>query len=153
MVSSIADCYPMAGGEVDTVGESQFLNRELSWLEFNNRVLGEALDESVPLLERVKFLAIFSSNLDEFLMVRVARLKWRIATGDSEVGPDRLTPGETLKAMATRVHQLVEEQHRLFLQDLQPRLTAEGIRVWTSLDPAELTPEQGSFLDDYFRRV
>src|SRR5262245_9187730 len=143
----------MAGGRVYIVGGSQFLNRELSWLEFNNRVLGEALDESVPLLERVKFLAIFSSNLDEFLMVRVARLKWRVATGDSEVGPDGLTPGEILKAIATRVHQLVEEQHRLFLQDLQHRLTAEGVRVCTNLDLVDLTTEQVNFLDDYFRRV
>src|SRR5262245_38677712 len=143
----------MAGGRAYTVDESQFLNRELSWLEFNNRVLGEALDEHVPLLERVKFLAIFSSNLDEFFMVRVARLKWRLATGDEEAGPDGLKPSETLKATSTRVHQLVEEQHRLFLQDLQPRLTAEGIRVWTSLDPTELTPEQVDFLDEYFNRA
>ena len=96
------------------MGESHFLNRELSWLEFNHRVLGEALDERVPLLERVKFLAIFSSNLDEFFMVRVARLKWRIASGDHEPGSDGLTPAQTLAAISTRVHQLVEEQHRLF---------------------------------------
>src|SRR5215510_14239943 len=132
---------------------SQFLNRELSWLEFNHRVLEEALDESVPLLERVKFLSIFSSNLDEFFMVRVARLKWRLARGDGEAGPDGLRPGEILRAISSRVHQLVEEQHRLFLNDLQPRLSAEGIRVWMSLDPADLAAEQVSFLDDYFRRV
>src|SRR5215510_16323394 len=134
MVSSIADCYPMAGGEVDTVGESQFLNRELSWLEFNNRVLGEALDESVPLLERVKFLAIFSSNLDEFFMVRVARLKGRVAAGDQESGPDGLTPLQTLAAISERVHQLVEKQHDCFLDDLQPRLAAEGVRLLRSSD-------------------
>src|SRR5262250_1957141 len=115
------------------MGESAFLNRELSWLEFNRRVLEEALDESVPLLERVKFLSIFSSNLDEFFMVRVARLKWRVATGDCEVGPDGLTPVETLRAISSRAHQLVEEQHRLFLNDLQPRLATEGIRLCTSL--------------------
>src|SRR5262245_10433490 len=86
-------------------------------------------------------------------MVRVARLKWRIATGDCEAGPDGLTPAQTLAAISTRVHQLVEEQHQVFLDDLQARLTAEGIRVWTSLDPADLAAEQTSFLDDYFQRV
>lgn len=133
------------------MAESQFLNRELSWLEFNDRVLGEALDESVPLLERIKFLAIFSSNLDEFFMVRVARLKGRLAVGDCETGPDGLTPAQTLTAISTRVHQLVGEQHHLFLHDLQPRLAAEGIRVWTRLDPAgfcqnspQLVSERGS---------
>src|SRR5262249_47986255 len=94
-----------------------------------------------------------SSNLDEFFMVRVARLKWRIATGDRETGPDGLTSAQTLAAISTRVHQLVEEQHRLFLNDLQPRLAAEGIHVCTSLDPTKLTADQASFLDDYFHRV
>jgi len=135
------------------VAESQFFNRELSWLELNDRVLGEALDESVPLLERIKFLSIFSSNLDEFFMVRVARLKGRLVTGDGQTGRDGLTPAQTLAAISLRVHQLVEEQHHLFLHDLQPRLAAEGIRVWTSLDPAELAADQVSFLDDYFERV
>jgi polyphosphate kinase len=116
-------------------------------------VLEEALDESVPLLEWIKFLATFSSNLDEFFMVRVARLKERLVTGDGQTGPDGLTPAQTLAAISTRVHQLVEEQHHLFLHDLQPRLATEGIRVWTSLDPAELAADQVSFLDDYFERV
>src|SRR5262245_61311179 len=133
------------------MADSQFLNRELSWLEFNHRVLEEALDESVPLLERVKFLAIFSANLDEFFMVRVARLKERIARGDVEAGPDGLTPAQTLAAIATRAHQLVEAQHQGFLQDLQARLATEGIRI--DLDPADLTAEQGYFLDDYFQRT
>lgn len=135
------------------MAESQFLNRELSWLEFNHRVLEEALDENVPLLERLKFLAIFSVNLDEFFMIRVARLKWRVATGDGEAGPDGLTPAQTLAAISTRVHQLVAEQHQVFVNDLQARLTAEGVRVWTSLDSADLTAEQATFLDDYFQRV
>ncbi|MGH7321361.1 MAG: polyphosphate kinase 1, partial [Candidatus Rokuibacteriota bacterium] len=127
-----------------------FINRELSWLEFNQRVLEEAQDESVPLLERVKFLAIFSSNLDEFFMVRVADLKRRIHAGDQERGPDGRTSAEIMAAAAARIHHLVEEQHRCFLEDLQPRLAAEGIRL---LRPKEINEEQQRFLDDYFRRT
>lgn len=132
------------------MGDSAFLNRELSWLEFNKRVLEEALDQSVPLLERVKFLAIFSSNLDEFFMVRVARLKNRIETGDRLPGPDGLTPEETLAAIAAQVHHLVEQQHDCFLDDLQPRLAAEGVRI---VRPSELTTKQAEFLESYFRRT
>src|SRR5207253_9192394 len=104
-----------------------FVNRELSWLEFNRRVLEEAQDPSVPLLERVKFLAIFSSNLDEFFMIRVAALKRRIAAGDQAAGPDGMSSTETLSAAAARVHELVDEQHRCFLEEIQPLLAAEGI--------------------------
>src|SRR5713226_7790922 len=103
-----------------------FVNRELSWLEFNRRVLEEAQDPTVPLLERVKFLAIFSSNLDEFFMVRVAMLKRRIHAGDQTASPDGRTPASTLAAVSERVHQLVGAQHRCFLDDIQPLLAAEG---------------------------
>jgi polyphosphate kinase len=127
-----------------------FVNRELSWLEFNRRVLEEAQDATVPLLERVKFLAIFSSNLDEFFMVRVAELKRRIRAGESEAGPDGLSPGETLTAVADKVHRLVDAQHRCFLEELGPVLAAEGIRL---VRPKEVTAEQERFLDDYFRRT
>ncbi len=82
------------------------VNRELSWLEFNQRVLEEAQDGSVPLLERVKFLAIFSSNLDEFFMIRVAGLKRQILAGDRERGSEGLTPSETMTAIAARTHEL-----------------------------------------------
>ncbi len=127
-----------------------FLNRELSWLEFNRRVLEEAQDSSVPLLERVKFLAIFSSNLDEFFMVRVATLKRRLRGGEPPSGPDGLTQAETMAAVAARVHELVEEQHRCFLEEVQPLLASEGIVL---LRPKEANEEQQRFLEDYFRRT
>ena len=127
-----------------------FVNRELSWLEFNRRVLEEAQDPSVPLLERVKFLAIFSSNLDEFFMVRVAGLKRRVHAGDQTPGPDGLAPAETTKAVAARVRELVEAQRHCFLSEIQPLLTAEGILL---LRANETSEEQERFLEQYFRRT
>jgi polyphosphate kinase len=126
------------------------VNRELSWLEFNRRVLEEAQDETVPLLERIKFLAIFSSNLDEFFMVRVAGLKRLIAAGDQSIGPDGLTAREAMVAVAIQVHRLVEEQHRCFLEILQPRLAAHDIHL---VRPGSENAEQARYLEDYFRRV
>jgi len=126
-----------------------FVNRELSWLEFNRRVLDEARDPTVPLLERVKFLAIFSSNLDEFFMVRVAALKRHIHAGDeTAAGPDGLTRAETMAAVAAYVHALADEQHRCFLEDIVPLLAEEGILL---LRAKEITDEQRRFLDEYFR--
>ena len=127
-----------------------FVNRELSWLEFDRRVLEEAEDPTVPLLERVKFLAIVSSNLDEFFMVRVAGLKRRIRENDGTTGPDGLTAAQTLSAVAERARRLSDEQHRCFLDQLEPLLAAEGIRL---LSPEDLTPEQQRFLDAYFQRT
>jgi polyphosphate kinase len=132
------------------MSDARFGNRELSWLEFNRRVLEEAQDLSVPLLERVKFLAIVSSNLDEFFMVRVAGLKRQILAGDAQAGPDGLTPAETLAKVAEQARQLSDDQHRCFLEQLQPLLAAEGIRL---VGPKELTAEQEAFLDEYFRRT
>src|SRR5689334_2274746 len=114
----------MAASEVPS---EAFMNRELSWLEFNRRVLEEAQDPAVPLLERVKFLSIFSSNLDEFFMVRVAMLKRHIRAGDQTESPDGLTAAATLAEVAARVHDLVKAQHRCFLDDIRPLLVAEGI--------------------------
>ena len=130
--------------------EKHYLNRELSWLEFNRRVLREAQDDSVPLLERVKFLAIFSSNLDEFFMVRVAGLKRRIRSNDTGADPDGLTPAETLMAIARRIHDLVEEQHHCFLHSVLPQLTAEGVHL---VRPEEMSGEQERFLDEFFQRT
>src|SRR6185503_252617 len=114
---------------VERVNSEAFVNRELSWLEFNRRVLEEAEDPTVPLLERVKFLAIVSSNLDEFFMVRVAGLRRRIREGDGAAGPDGLSPAQTLAAVAERARRLSDEQHRCFLDQLEPLLAAEGIRL------------------------
>ena len=116
-----------------------YINRELSWLEFNRRVLEEAKDENVPLLERVKFLSIFSSNLDEFFMVRVSRLKRLIWEGDPSAGPDGLTPAESLRAISKRVHELATEQHRCFLNTILPRLTSEEVHL---VRPDEISGEQ-----------
>jgi polyphosphate kinase len=127
-----------------------YINRELSWLEFNRRVLEEAKDESVPLLERVKFLAIFSSNLDEFFMVRVARLKRLIREGQLDSDPDGLTPAETLSAVSKRVHDLAEEQHLCFLSTVMPQLSAEGIHL---VRPEEMSGDQERFLEELFRRT
>ena len=130
--------------------DGAFVNRELSWLEFNRRVLEEAQDASVPLLERVKFLAIFSANLDEFFMVRVARLKRRICAGDQTAGPDGLTPAETTREVAARAHALVNAQHRYFLEEIRPLLGAEGVVL---LRPEEAGEEQRRFLAEYFHRT
>jgi polyphosphate kinase len=132
------------------MGPDAFINRELSWLEFNRRVLEEAKDPTVPLLERVKFLSIFSSNLDEFFMVRVAELKRRIHSGDQDTGPDGQTAAVTMAAVVSRVHELVDEQHRCFLEEVQPLLAAEGILL---LRPKETNEEQQRFLEEYFRRT
>ncbi len=107
----------------------RFLNRELSWLAFNARVLEEAADASNPLLERVKFAAITASNLDEFFMVRVARLKNAVREGDAEPDPAGLTPAQQFKAVATRVHEFVEQLYTLVNRQLQPALEAAGIRI------------------------
>jgi polyphosphate kinase len=110
------------------------IDRDLSWLEFNRRVLEEAKDPSVPLLERVKFLAIFSCILDEFFMVRFAHLKHhsdnRGGTTDGAGGASALT------AISGKVHELVEEQHSCFLDTILPQLRAEGIHL---LRPEKLT--------------
>jgi len=91
---------------------SLYINRELSWLEFNARVLHEAFDPRNPLLERLKFLAIFSTNLDEFYMVRVAGLRRQIAAGVQHTPPDGVSPADQLAAITKRVAELVEQQQR-----------------------------------------
>lgn len=116
-----------------------FINRELSWLAFNERVLGDARDRELPLYERLKFFAIASSNLDEFFMVRVAGLKQQLASGVAETAADRMLPAEQLSAISERVHRLVDAASRLWVEELHPGLVAAGVSVLTR---DKLTAEQ-----------
>jgi polyphosphate kinase len=116
-----------------------YINRELSWLEFNARVLHEAFDPRNRLLERLKFLAIFSSNLDEFHMVRVAGLRRQIAAGVQHLPPDGMTPQQQLAATTARVGELMEQQRRCLYDVLLPELEEHGVRLvkMTDLSSAE----------------
>ncbi len=124
-----------------------FLNRELSWLEFNQRVLDEARDDSNPLLERLKFFTIVSSNLDEFFEVRVARLKQEIESGQAERSFDGLTSSETLRAVIRRVRQMIAAQSACWRDELQPALTAQRIRL---LPVAELGRADQAWLEVFY---
>ena len=123
-----------------------YLNRELSWLAFNARVLHEASDPRVPLLERLKFLAIFSSNLDEFFMVRVAGLRRQVESGIAHVTPDGLTATEQLDAIRERVGVLLAEQRRCFAE-LQRELAPHHVRI---VPMAELTSAERRAIDEQF---
>jgi polyphosphate kinase len=125
----------------------RYANRELSWLDFNERVLELAEDERVPLLERVKFLAIYTTNLDEFFMVRVAGLHDQVDAGVDARAPDGLTPGETIDAIARRVTELGQRGARLFEDELRPELDRAGIRIITC---EECSSEELSELDRRF---
>ncbi len=119
--------------------EDRYLNRELSWLDFNSRVLALADDKSLPLLERAKFLAIFASNLDEFYMVRVAGLKRRDEMGLSVRSADGLTPREQLARIGEQTQRIATRHARVFLDSVRPALAEEGIHIvtWGDLDQAE----------------
>lgn len=126
---------------------SEFINRDLGWLEFNRRVLHEALDPRTPLLERVKFLGIFTSNLDEFFMKRVGRLKGQIRHGVYNRSPDGLTPEEQMQAIRTKVAGLVREQGRCFTEEIRPQLMSSGIQL---LDWEQLSAEDHAFCRSHF---
>lgn len=125
-----------------------FINRELSWLEFNQRVLDEALDESNPLLERVKFFSIVSSNLDEFFEVRVAGLKQQIESDDQRRGVDGFTPAETFRAISKRAHRLVKDQFECWRDQLLPALASHGIGF---LGFHEMKASDLEFVEQYYR--
>ncbi len=125
----------------------RYLNRELSWLDFNERVLALAERRSLPLLERAKFLAIFSNNLDEFFQVRVGGLKMQLEAGITASGPDDDTTGEKLGGIGSRVRELVAHAGDVFSRQLVPELAAAGIRL-SSQD--ELDDDERAFLDRMF---
>src|SRR5262249_21328661 len=121
--------------------------RELSLLEFNWRVLEQAKDERVPLLERLKFLCISCSNLDEFFEIRVAGIKQMQKIGSMQVGPDGTTPAELLAAVGERSHALVAEQYRVLNEILIPALDKERIRF---IRRGEWSADQDTWLRNYF---
>ncbi|HET6977120.1 MAG TPA: polyphosphate kinase 1 [Pyrinomonadaceae bacterium] len=124
-----------------------FINRELSWLEFNRRVLDEALDERHPILERLKFLAIFSSNLDEFFMVRVSGLQEAIEAEIFEESPDGMSPAEQLAEIRARLKPMLDRQMRCLSDNVLPRLGDEGIVI---REFGQLTKRERKLADDYF---
>ncbi len=131
-----------------TTDPASYINRELSWIEFNARVLAEAGAPEVPLFERLKFLSIFFSNLDEFFMVRVAGLQAQMIRTITEVPPDGLSPHEQLFAVSQRVHTLVDAAYKLYATELVPALKRAGIVV---VKPEGLAPVDLAALDDRFR--
>jgi polyphosphate kinase len=124
----------------------RFINRESSWLAFNNRVLDEACDQDVPLVERLNFLSISASNLDEFYMVRVAGLKDYVLQGINKLSIDGQTPEKELETIHQKVAQMVERQHECWL-DLRNRLEAKGLHVIT---PKDLSAKELEWLEEYF---
>jgi polyphosphate kinase len=137
---------PPAGAEVPE--KAAYFNRELSWLAFNRRVLEQAQNTRNPLFERVRFLTIVSSNLDEFFEIRVAGLIQQMESGVTEPGPDGLSPRESLRRIHLVVASLVEEQYRCWSQQLMPALALEGIQVKSARD---LSPGELVWIRGYFR--
>jgi polyphosphate kinase len=131
------------------IPEQLYLNRELGQLAFNRRVLAQAASRTTPLLERLRFLCILSSNLDEFFEIRVSGLQAEIEAGTPVTGPDRMDAQQVFKQVAKEAHEQVAEQYALLNQEILPGLTAEGIRF---LRRADFTPTQAKWVDDYFFR-
>ena len=141
--------YPMPARPDEGLDDpSLYFNRELNWIEFNKRVLEEARDPSVPLLERVKFLAIFSTNLDEFFMLRVAGLLRQLNLGVLEAPPDQMTPAEQLVLVRKALKPLLALQLEAWKKDILPGLAAEGIRIYRY---SELKDDAKKHLRSYFK--
>jgi polyphosphate kinase len=145
-----APAVPAPPSSPDLRHSTLYFNRELSWLEFNRRVLHEAQDARTPLLERLKFLAIFGSNLDEFFQVRVAGLRRQVDVGYSERTGDGLTPDEQLRLIARVVREMVTDQYRCLLDDVAPALARHGVHLL--MDMADTTDEDRAHLAEYFQR-
>src|SRR3954447_1664114 len=134
--SSVPGSPPREAGDVSP---EEFLNRDVSWLEFNRRVLHEALDDRTPLLERVRFLGIFTSNLDEYFMKRIAGLRRQIADGVLTPTPDGLTPRQTFEAIRSLVLRMLGQQAENYLTRIRPLLAENGIHLlgWSDLSETE----------------
>ncbi|MGL5928556.1 MAG: hypothetical protein ACRCY8_06440, partial [Dermatophilaceae bacterium] len=143
---------PGATSDDKELPSDRFLDREISWLQFNERVLQLAADDSVPLLERARYLAIFASNLDEFFMVRVAGLKRRIATGIAVRSVSRLEPREVLEQISVVAHELMALHARVYGEQVRPALEAEGVSIvrWDELADHERERLAGVFTDRLF---
>ena len=129
----------------------KYINRELSWLEFNQRVLEEARDRSLPLFERLKFLSITASNLDEFFMVRVASLKDMVHAGYKKTDIAGMTPSEQLERISERTHAMVDMQYSTYKRGLIPALKQEGLTVIGEHE--ELSEEEAAAVDTYFEEM
>ena len=125
-----------------------YFNRDLSWVEFNRRVLAEGISLSVPLLDRLKFLSITSSNFDEFFMVRIAALKRAVRHGDQVTCPSGTSPSMQLEEIDRRIRQIVQSQYSCLTKELLPTMKARGIRY---LGPAEWSAEQLRFIGKLFQ--
>ena len=141
----------MAANDEKFWDPKNYVNRELSWLDFNYRVLGEARDKSTPLFDRLKFLSITASNLDEFFMVRVASLKDMIHANYTKPDIAGMTASEQLAAIGIKTHELVEEQYRIYNRSLLPALRQNGLKVITSHE--NLTKQEAAFVDRYFEEM
>ncbi len=138
---------PKVTPEINLKDPQYYFNRELSWLEFNRRVLAEAIDSRTPLLERLKFLAIFSSNLDEFFMVRVAGLKRQVEAQVESLTPDGRTPQQQLQEIHQKLSSMVSEPHQYFNQTIQSELAANSVHLLNYID---LNQEQRTYLKQYY---
>src|SRR3954467_7539109 len=126
----------------------RFFNRDLSWLEFNRRVLAQAADEAMPLLERLRFLAIFTSNLDEFFMKRVGLVKRQIHAGVDTPSPEGLTPRQQLSAIREAVTALTDQQAAIYKDSMLPGLARADIQI---VQYTDLTPRDRAWVDDWYR--
>lgn len=133
----------------DLTSPHLYINRELGWLEFNQRVLDQAFDKTHPLLERVKFLAIVGANLDEFSMIRVATLLKKFRANMDDITPDGLTTRQQLDLIRKRTKKMREDQNKCWTEILRPELEVEGIHF---VEPATYTPQIEKYLKDYFKR-
>src|SRR5688572_30209418 len=131
------------------IPEQLYLNREIGQLAFNRRVLAQAENRATPLLERLRFLCILSSNLDEFFEIRVSGLHAEIEAGSPAIGPDRMRADHIFKQVAQEVHELVTAQYQLLNQEILPGLAAEGVRF---LRRSDFTPAQSDWIKSYYFR-